>query len=62
MNLKVKVIYVGIPHFLAQCHDCDWTFQDYRNRKKGQREIRKHVSKTGHTVALEKAVVTHYTA
>jgi len=57
---SVFVDYVGIPHYYAKCQECDWCYEDHRKRRRGQREIRKHVLKTGHTVALEKSVVTHY--
>ena len=60
MRNSVTVKYVGIPHYYAHCHECDWTYEDYRDRRKGQAEIRKHVKTTGHTVALEKMVVSHY--
>ena len=56
----VTVFYMGIPHYYAVCQDCEWTYEDARHRRKGQQEIRKHVAKTGHTVDLEKAVVTRY--
>lgn len=35
-------------------------FEDYRNRKLGYSEIRRHVAKTGHTVHLEVGVHTDY--
>ena len=60
MKMIVKVVYIGIPHYFACCHDCDWEYEDYTDRRKGQREIRKHVRETGHTVALEKSVIVHY--
>jgi hypothetical protein len=60
MNKKVSAIYIGIPHWLASCQDCDWTAEYSANRKYGYREVRKHVSKTGHTVAVESSHHTHY--
>ena len=60
MSKSVEVNYVGIPHYYASCHECDWTYEDYRDRRRGQSEIRKHVKDTGHTVALEKTHVVHY--
>jgi len=59
-NSKVFVDYIGIPHYYAVCRDCEWKYEDHRNRRKGQREIKKHVLSTGHTVMLEKAVNVHY--
>ncbi len=50
-----------IPHFCAFCSDCEWVYQDCRNREKGFFEIRKHVKETGHSVTLEKGVHTIYT-
>ncbi|MCP4990921.1 MAG: hypothetical protein GY928_34220 [Colwellia sp.] len=62
MAKKVDVTYLGIPHYYAACNECDWTYEDSgkKNRRKGQREIRKHVTETGHTVQLEKGVHVHY--
>ena len=57
---KVKVSYIGIPSYLAYCQDCRWNYENHRDHREGQREIRKHVSKTGHTVSLEKTVVVRY--
>lgn len=57
---KVKVTYIGIPHYYATCLQCGWLYEDHRNRRKGQREIRKHVADTGHTVDLEKSVNVRY--
>ena len=59
-KFNVNVVYVGVPHYLVRCQDCEWRYEDYTDRAKGQREIRKHVSESGHTVAAEKGVVTHY--
>lgn len=57
---KVVVRELGIPHYCAFCDECDWTYQDYRDRRKGQRKIRRHVLETGHRVQLEKGAVTEY--
>lgn len=60
MKHKVKADYLGIPHYLATCLVCDWVYEDYQDRRKGQQEIRKHVRATGHKVSLEKTVAAHY--
>lgn len=60
MKRKVIVSFSGIPHFYARCNECDWSYEDYRDRKAGYNEIRKHVRVTGHTVHLEKSVHTEY--
>lgn len=60
MNRKVITIEIGIPHFYATCYSCSWEYADYNDRETGYREIRKHVSKTGHIVHLEKSVHTDY--
>lgn len=57
---KVEITNLGIPHFNAWCHSCDWCYQDYLDLPKGYREIRKHVAKTGHTVDAERGLVTRY--
>lgn len=51
---------LGIVHFNAYCLDCEWVFDDYKDRNEGYSEIRKHVRKTGHTVQLERGVATQY--
>ena len=56
----VSILYVGIPHFMAICQECDWSYENHRDRNRGYKLAKKHVSETGHTVAIEKAVVTHY--
>jgi L-asparaginase II len=61
-KFTVEVRNGGIPHFLAHCHHCDWNYQNYIDRRRGQAAIRKHVADTGHTVALEKMHVVYYTA
>jgi hypothetical protein len=60
--VKVAVEYIGIPHFLAACCDCEWCYEDSADRVQGRLEIRRHVRQTGHMVTLEKAVVVRYTA
>ena len=57
---KIVAIVFGTPHFYASCNDCSWMYEDHRDRETGYKEIRKHVSKTGHTVHLEKGVHTNY--
>lgn len=57
---RVAVVFSGIPHFYAVCHDCNWTYEDYRDRDAGYKAIRAHVKATGHTVRLEKSVHTVY--
>ena len=59
---SVEVDYVGIPHYYATCVACGWRYENHRDRRRGQREIRKHVAETGHTVQLEKMVAINYTA
>jgi hypothetical protein len=56
----VQFRYIGTSSYLAFCHECNWTYQKHANHREGQREIRKHVSATGHTVNLEKNVVYLY--
>ena len=58
--MGVDVVYIGITHYLATCLNCDWTYEDHLQIRKGQREIRKHVEATAHVVTLEKAVTVHY--
>ena len=58
--MEVEVYYVGIPHYYAVCLNCGWKYEDALDRRKGQREIRKHVSLTGHEVSLEKCAVSRY--
>jgi len=60
MPKKVRVVYLGITHYCAFCNTCDWTYQNYRDRRKGQLKIRKHVLETGHRVQLEKGTATEY--
>jgi hypothetical protein len=58
---KVKANHVGTSSYLAYCQDCSWNYEKLGiDNREGQREIRKHVSKTGHTVNLEKNDVTIY--
>jgi hypothetical protein len=60
MKKKVKVVYLGSPSYLAYCRDCKWNYEKHDDHREGQREIKKHVAETGHTVNLEKTVVTIY--
>lgn len=57
---RVSVINLGIVHYYVSCQDCEWVYEDYRNRTKGQQEIRRHVRETGHTVLAEKGIATKY--
>jgi len=60
MNNTVVVEYMGIPHFSACCANCKWAYEDYRDRRKGFRKTREHVRITGHTIYIEKGIVTKY--
>ena len=60
MSKKVEILNHGTPHFYATCQNCEWTYEDFLDRQKGYNEIRKHVSKTGHIIHLEKSVHTDY--
>lgn len=57
---KVKALYLGIPHWLASCQDCNWQNEFSNNRANGYKEARNHVRQTGHTVSIESSHVTHY--
>lgn len=60
MKKKVRSVYIGSPSYLAYCQDCKWNYENHRDHREGQRQIKKHVAETGHTVCLEKTVVTYY--
>lgn len=60
MKIGVDVEYLGIPHWLAVCQDCDWSDEFSSDRTHGYAEVRRHVKKTGHTVTVEATHVTHY--
>jgi hypothetical protein len=34
---KVFVDYIGIPHYYAVCQNCEWTYEDARNRHNSER-------------------------
>lgn len=57
-----KVIHTnlagGATSRIAHCYDCDWVYEE--NDPKVNAECRKHVRATGHTVCLEKTVITYY--
>jgi hypothetical protein len=57
---EVQFKYIGTSSYLAYCQDCSWSYEKHTDHREGQREIRKHVSSTGHTVSLEKNVVFLY--
>lgn len=58
--MKVAALYIGIPHWLASCQDCDWSNEFSGERTKGYTAVRKHVAQTGHTVQVESCQVTQY--
>lgn len=50
-----------ITHRLADCCDCDFYLDDYRDKNMTQK-TRRHVEKTGHTVVYETGSSTRYEA
>lgn len=50
----------SILHRVADCHDCEWCLQDYRDNRMADK-ARQHVAQTGHTVGYETGTSTLYT-
>ncbi len=63
-SLKVKSEKYGIVHYYAQCNECVWDCgMDINHKKRTEnvrRKIKKHVTRTGHTVTLESGSSTDY--
>lgn len=50
-----------IIHRIADCHECDWRSDDYKDKRMGAK-CRAHAAKTGHKVSYETGTAITYTA
>lgn len=50
----------SIVHRVADCFDCGWRAEDYRDNRMADK-ARAHVAQTGHTVGYETGTSTLYT-
>ena len=63
MKLKVEVTTYRHAHYLAVCSKCAFESDTHSTNipaAKVRAEVRKHVIETGHTVSIDKSIVSRY--